>query len=170
LRPSRQLFQRLGVTKADGFTRRRTATSRHGSDWLRPCQKYGIQRFVRPRISKATGASQSSTAYELRLARMSQQCARSRKTLRKIKFPPTRAPLPCSRRRDGIASLGCPAGCCQGRTPAKNAKIDATTLHHKVMCGYQAGSLSRDAAKLGWRHWSRDAKKIAPTADLRDVA
>lgn len=44
------------------------------------------------------------------------------------------------------------------------ALVDATTMHKKVLCGYQgwfrcAGDESRD----GWRHWSRNSRRI--TAD-----
>src|SRR5436190_5211268 len=42
-------------------------------------------------------------------------------------------------------------------------QIDATTLRHKVLCGYQGWfRCPGDPAKAGWRHWSRDAKKIGP--------
>ena len=41
--------------------------------------------------------------------------------------------------------------------------IDATTLHHKVLCGYQGWfRCPADSANQGWRHWSRDEKKITP--------
>jgi len=41
--------------------------------------------------------------------------------------------------------------------------VDATTLHHKVMCGYQGWfRCPGDAADLGWVHWSRNAQRIAP--------
>jgi hypothetical protein len=41
--------------------------------------------------------------------------------------------------------------------------IDTTTLRHKVLCGYQGWfRCPGDPAKVGWRHWSRDAKKIGP--------
>src|SRR5436190_15592351 len=41
--------------------------------------------------------------------------------------------------------------------------VDATTLRGKVMCGYQGWfRCPGDAAKLGWVHWSRDSKRIAP--------
>jgi hypothetical protein len=47
--------------------------------------------------------------------------------------------------------------------PKKMLEIDATTLRHKVLCGYQGWfRCPGDPAKLGWRHWSRDAKKIGP--------
>ncbi|MGA2258811.1 MAG: glycoside hydrolase family 71/99-like protein, partial [Thermoguttaceae bacterium] len=40
---------------------------------------------------------------------------------------------------------------------------DATTMRHKVMCGYQGWfRCPGDAAGLGWVHWSRDSKRIAP--------
>lgn len=45
------------------------------------------------------------------------------------------------------------------------AKIDATTLRHKVLCGYQGWfRCPDDPAKEGWRHWSRAAKKITPAS------
>src|SRR6266849_2070910 len=45
--------------------------------------------------------------------------------------------------------------------PKKEAEIDATSLRHKVLCGYQGWfRCPDDPAKEGWRHWSRDAKKI----------
>src|SRR5260370_42489873 len=47
--------------------------------------------------------------------------------------------------------------------PKKVAEIDATSLRHKVLCGYQGWfRCPDDPAKEGWRHWSRDAKKIGP--------
>jgi len=46
---------------------------------------------------------------------------------------------------------------------AKREAIDASTLHHKVLCGYQGWfRCPNDPAKQGWRHWSRDSKKIGP--------
>ncbi len=47
--------------------------------------------------------------------------------------------------------------------PNKATEVDATTLRHKVLCGYQGWfRCPDDPAKVGWRHWSRDAKKIGP--------
>jgi hypothetical protein len=47
--------------------------------------------------------------------------------------------------------------------PQKGTPIDATTLHHKVLCGYQGWfRCPGDPASEGWRHWSRDARKIGP--------
>jgi hypothetical protein len=47
--------------------------------------------------------------------------------------------------------------------PVGAADVDATTLHHKVICGYQGWfRCPGDSAKDGWRHWSRDASKIGP--------
>jgi hypothetical protein len=41
--------------------------------------------------------------------------------------------------------------------------IDATTVHHKVICGYQGWfRCPGDPANEGWRHWSRDATRITP--------
>ena len=47
--------------------------------------------------------------------------------------------------------------------PKKEVEIDASTLRNKVLCGYQGWfRCPDDPAKVGWRHWSRDAKKIGP--------
>jgi hypothetical protein len=52
-----------------------------------------------------------------------------------------------------------PAG---GRSAAP-PKIDATTLRHKVLCGYQGWfRCPGDPADEGWRHWSRNSRRIAP--------
>lgn len=49
--------------------------------------------------------------------------------------------------------------------------VDVTTLHHKIMTGYQGWfNCAEDGAGLGWTHWARDRKKLfAPgnvTVDL----
>lgn len=47
--------------------------------------------------------------------------------------------------------------------PPADTDIDATTLHHKVMCGYQGWfRCPGDPADEGWVHWSRDRAKITP--------
>jgi hypothetical protein len=47
--------------------------------------------------------------------------------------------------------------------PDKNNAIDATTLHHKVLCGYQGWfRCPGDSTGEGWKHWSRDSKKLTP--------
>src|SRR5436190_6984586 len=47
-----------------------------------------------------------------------------------------------------------------GETPPA---VDATSLHHKVLCGYQGWfRCPGDAAGKGWRHWSRSGRRIAP--------
>jgi hypothetical protein len=49
-----------------------------------------------------------------------------------------------------------------GNAPAAKP-IDATTLHHKVLCGYQGWfRCPGDAVDRGWRHWSRSGRRIAP--------
>src|SRR3979490_1234829 len=41
--------------------------------------------------------------------------------------------------------------------------IDATTLHHKVICGYQGWfRCPGDPAADGWKHWSRNRGRIGP--------
>jgi hypothetical protein len=43
------------------------------------------------------------------------------------------------------------------------AVIDATTLHHKVLCGYQGWfRCPGDPAGGGWRHWSRNGRSVSP--------
>lgn len=43
------------------------------------------------------------------------------------------------------------------------APIDATTLHHKVLCGYQGWfRCPGDPAGGGWGHWSRNGREITP--------
>src|SRR5437016_73903 len=47
-------------------------------------------------------------------------------------------------------------------TPPKPG-IDATTLRHKVLCGYQGWfRCAGDPAGEGWRHWSRDRDRLTP--------
>jgi hypothetical protein len=42
---------------------------------------------------------------------------------------------------------------------------DVTTIHGKVMCGYQGWfRCPGDAADLGWVHWSRDRQRITPAS------
>lgn len=42
-------------------------------------------------------------------------------------------------------------------------EINATTLQHKVLCGYQGWfRCPGDLADKGRRHWSRDGRKIDP--------
>jgi hypothetical protein len=46
---------------------------------------------------------------------------------------------------------------------AQTEDLDATSLRGKVMCGYQGWfRCPGDAANLGWVHWSRDWRRIAP--------
>ncbi len=41
--------------------------------------------------------------------------------------------------------------------------VDANTLRRKVLCGYQGWfRCPGDPAKIGWRHWSRNAKRFSP--------
>jgi hypothetical protein len=43
--------------------------------------------------------------------------------------------------------------------------VDATALRGRVMCGYQGWfRCPGDAARLGWVHWSRDAKRLTAEA------
>ncbi len=47
----------------------------------------------------------------------------------------------------------------------QDAAIDARTLRHKVLCGYQGWfRCPGDPAAEGWRHWSRDDRAISPSS------
>jgi hypothetical protein len=47
--------------------------------------------------------------------------------------------------------------------PATPEIVDSTTLHHKVLCGYQGWfRCPGDRAGEGWLHWSRDRASITP--------
>lgn len=46
---------------------------------------------------------------------------------------------------------------------APPAVIDATTLRHKTLCGYQGWfRCPGDGTGRGWRHWGRDPEKLSP--------
>lgn len=50
-----------------------------------------------------------------------------------------------------------------GRCALADDEIDATSLQRKVLTGYQGWfRCPNDAAQTGWRHWSRDARRIGP--------
>jgi hypothetical protein len=75
------------------------------------------------------------------------------------------APIPAAR-------LTAALSLCFGLTLTTNARaaespasapVDATTLHHKVLCGYQGWfRCPGDPANEGWVHWSRRGDRIAP--------
>src|SRR3954453_5753549 len=47
--------------------------------------------------------------------------------------------------------------------PEKVQEVDASTMRHKVLCGYQGWfRCPGDPAGVGWRHWSRSADRITP--------
>ena len=63
------------------------------------------------------------------------------------------------------------AGCSTGRGSSaagsnpvrRDGTVDTTSLRGKVMCGYQGWfRCPDDAANMGWIHWSRDSRQIAP--------
>jgi len=48
-----------------------------------------------------------------------------------------------------------------GKASDSEAKVDSKTMQHKVLCGYQGWfRCPNDPAMQGWRHWSRNEKKI----------
>src|SRR5262249_31545400 len=50
------------------------------------------------------------------------------------------------------------------------ALVDATALRGKVLCGYQGWfRCPGDAADLGWIHWSRDSRRLAPATLTFDL-
>jgi hypothetical protein len=54
-------------------------------------------------------------------------------------------------------------GLARGSAAPERGEIDSTTLKGKVLSGYQGWfRCPGDTARQGWRHWSRDGKKIAP--------
>lgn len=62
-----------------------------------------------------------------------------------------------------VLTLSALFGCCLSVPAARAADVDATTMRHKVLCGYQGWfRCPGDPAGQGWRHWSRDARRIAP--------
>ena len=62
--------------------------------------------------------------------------------------------------------------------PAAPPRVDASTVQGKVMAGYQGWfRCPGDAWNIGWVHWSRDARRIAPETltfemwpDMREYA
>ena len=42
-------------------------------------------------------------------------------------------------------------------------RVDASTLHHKVLCGYQGWfRCPGDPVNQGWIHWGRNRARLAP--------
>src|SRR5215472_2561312 len=52
----------------------------------------------------------------------------------------------------------------------RDGPVDATSLRGKVLCGYQGWfRCPGDAADLGWIHWSRDSRRLAPSTLTFDL-
>ncbi len=63
------------------------------------------------------------------------------------------------------ACLSFPDHLARGGEVSGTSIIDASTLRHKVLCGYQGWfRCPGDPAGQGWRHWSRDARRITPAS------
>ncbi len=56
------------------------------------------------------------------------------------------------------------APCCEKPAPPVTPRaIDATSLRHKILCGYQGWfRCPGDPAGGGWRHWGRNPAKLTP--------
>jgi hypothetical protein len=64
-----------------------------------------------------------------------------------------------------LVALGAlaPARAPSSQKPVAPAVIDASTLRHKVLCGYQGWfRCPGDPAGEGWRHWSRNSARLTP--------
>lgn len=63
-----------------------------------------------------------------------------------------------------LAWLTCPAARSPGgEVTSAPEQVDSTTLSRKVLCGYQGWfRCPGDPADEGWRHWSRNPRRIAP--------
>jgi hypothetical protein len=71
-------------------------------------------------------------------------------------FPMSRFPMTVAALLVGVASLAIV-------DEAKSEDVDTASLRGKVLCGYQGWfRCPGDAADLGWVHWSRDSRRIAP--------
>jgi hypothetical protein len=59
----------------------------------------------------------------------------------------------------GVAAASLPAG----DKPPKPPPVDPSSLHRKLLCGYQGWfRCPGDAADQGWIHWSRNSRRLAP--------
>jgi hypothetical protein len=62
----------------------------------------------------------------------------------------------------GLLSARTPGGAGPA-VPGKAPAVDAATLRHKVLCGYQGWfRCPGDPADRGWLHWSRQRRRITP--------
>jgi len=67
----------------------------------------------------------------------------------------------------GLGGWSVPAGAAERRP---TGRVDATGLRGKVLCGYQGWfRCPGDAAHLGWRHWSRDSRRLSPATLTFDM-
>src|SRR5688500_10654515 len=61
------------------------------------------------------------------------------------------------------SGLGVAAADDDGSAGAPERVIDFSTLHRKVMCGYQGWfRCPGDPVNQGWQHWSRNRRRIGP--------
>jgi hypothetical protein len=69
--------------------------------------------------------------------------------------------VPTTTTRRGF--LGAAAGLALPAAAAAPPAVDATTLRHKVLCGYQGWfRCPGDSTNDGWYHWSTDARRLTP--------
>jgi len=79
--------------------------------------------------------------------------------------PPKRLATPLALLLAALASLLAISTPARAAAPAAASRpaVDATTMHRKVLTGYQGWfRCPNDPANEGWRHWSRNGRRIAP--------
>jgi hypothetical protein len=63
----------------------------------------------------------------------------------------------------GVMLVGGDSAARDPRLPSRKAKVDASTLRHRVLCGYQGWfRCPGDRSGEGWLHWSRQSSRISP--------
>src|SRR4051794_36400252 len=81
-----------------------------------------------------------------------------------VPFPRSGRPMRQTWTMAGALLLAIVPGLAPADEPSTASRlIDATTLKHKVLCGYQGWfRCPGDPSADGWRHWSRRSDRIGP--------